>query len=337
MEFISKKQRQYKANLHCHSTYSDGKMGPTQLVQAYKEHGYSVLAITDHESTYDHTAYTTDDFVVLTGYEAYIRPSSTCVFDYYAPEIHLNLFAKDPHNLSIIAYDPPYCKYMPRELAESRPQASGIGPRKYSVEYINAFIDLARKAGYLVAYNHPNWSMESDENILNYEGIFSLEIFNTQAMIENQNEYNLALYDKLLRNGKLMFCHGADDNHNKVPMDSIQNDSFKSWTMIMAKDCTYESVIHALEHGDFYASTGPEIYELKFEKGHVHLECSPAQVIHMQLSPKKSLRVFNHDGSPVTAADFEIPQSAPYVYFSVISPDGTSAHTRAFRREEFEK
>jgi len=94
-------------------------------------------------------------------------------------------------------------------------------------KYINDFIDLARQSGYLVAYNHPNWSMESDENILSYEAIFSLEIFNTQSMIENQNEYNLALYDKLLRKGKFMYCHGADDNHNKVPLDSIQNDSFQ--------------------------------------------------------------------------------------------------------------
>ena len=39
---------------------------------------------------------------MLTGYEAYIRPSPTCEFDLFKPEIHLNLLAKDPHNTAII-------------------------------------------------------------------------------------------------------------------------------------------------------------------------------------------------------------------------------------------
>ena len=31
---------------------------------------------------------------MLTGYEAYIRPSSNCQLDIYGPEIHLNLLAR---------------------------------------------------------------------------------------------------------------------------------------------------------------------------------------------------------------------------------------------------
>ena len=101
--YIAPGAKQYRANLHSHTNLSDGTLTPEQMVQAYQEKGYSILAITDHEAPYDHTALSTDDFLMLTGYEAYIRPSPTCEFDLFKPEIHLNLLAKDPHNTPISA------------------------------------------------------------------------------------------------------------------------------------------------------------------------------------------------------------------------------------------
>ena len=38
----------YKANLHCHTTVSDGSMTPEEVKAHYKAAGYSILALTDH-------------------------------------------------------------------------------------------------------------------------------------------------------------------------------------------------------------------------------------------------------------------------------------------------
>ena len=38
----------YKANLHCHSTVSDGHLSPLELKNLYKSMGYSIIAYTDH-------------------------------------------------------------------------------------------------------------------------------------------------------------------------------------------------------------------------------------------------------------------------------------------------
>ena len=38
----------YKANLHCHTTLSDGEFTPEQIKAAYQEQGYSIVAFTDH-------------------------------------------------------------------------------------------------------------------------------------------------------------------------------------------------------------------------------------------------------------------------------------------------
>ncbi|KMQ50024.1 Phosphoesterase PHP, N-terminal precursor [Chitinispirillum alkaliphilum] len=39
---------QYKANLHTHTTQSDGKYTPDQTIDIYRERGYQILSITDH-------------------------------------------------------------------------------------------------------------------------------------------------------------------------------------------------------------------------------------------------------------------------------------------------
>ena len=60
--FISKDKKQFKANLHCHSTISDGRLTPEELKEAYKNAGYQVLAITDHCFPCPHNDLTDDEF-----------------------------------------------------------------------------------------------------------------------------------------------------------------------------------------------------------------------------------------------------------------------------------
>ena len=335
--FIGKSQPQYRANLHCHSTFSDGKLTPSELKEAYRSAGYSILAITDHEAPYDHSAMTEEDFLMLTGYEAYIRPSGTGAYDQFKPEVHINLFARDPHNTDFVNYSEPYNKYIddPAEKAAFRlVGASPDRPREYAVDYINEFVQTARDNGYLCAYNHATWSLEYEEMMLNYEGFFSMEISNYSSFVMNRMEYNGPLYDKLLRQGKRLFVHSADDNHNGAPLDSPRSDSFGGYAMVLAKDLTYPAVIEALERGDFYSSMGPTITELTFDGTHVHIETEPTKQITMFVGGKKTYFVAGTRDEPVTAADFEIPEKALYVRFSVYDFEGCYADTRAFFRDE---
>ena len=162
---ISPEKKQYKANLHSHSTMSDGKLTPAQLKEIYKAHGYDILAVTDHCHPCAHGELSEPDFLMLTGYEVYIRESGG-PFDPFKSEIHLNLFARDPMNETLICYDPRYVKYIPQDRLAAMKKVGDEGAREYSREYINKFIETAVVSGYLVAYNHPFWSMESEADVL---------------------------------------------------------------------------------------------------------------------------------------------------------------------------
>ena len=41
--------RFYKANLHCHTTVSDGMKTPAEIKALYQANGYSIVAFTDHD------------------------------------------------------------------------------------------------------------------------------------------------------------------------------------------------------------------------------------------------------------------------------------------------
>ena len=38
----------YKGNLHTHTTRSDGRKSPEEVMALYRDHGYDFLALTDH-------------------------------------------------------------------------------------------------------------------------------------------------------------------------------------------------------------------------------------------------------------------------------------------------
>ena len=334
MYLIAPYQKQYKANLHCHSTYSDGKKTPQELKEMYKRKGYSILAITDHEVPKSHCDMNEPDFLMITGYENYIREAENGAYDPFKKEVHLNLFARDPHNETIICFNKCYCKYMDEASMNLLKKAGSERPREYCRDYINEFIRTANENGYLVAYNHPYWSMENEEDILSYDGFFSMEMCNYSSYVSNHLEYNAALYDKMLQAGKKIFCHSSDDNHNKHPEDDPKCDSFGGFTMIMPEQFTYDGVIDALEKGQMYSSMGPVFKEISLEGDRIHIECSEVAQITMYFGSKAPQCVRAAEGCTITEADFVIHPRAKYIRISIFDKEGKAADTRGFFRDE---
>ena len=333
MYLISPDKKQYKANLHCHSVLSDGKHTPQELKEMYKNKGYSVLCISDHERPTDHSDMNDESFMLLTGYEAYIRPDP--VFDQFGQEVHLNLFAKEADNVKYIGYDKKFCKYVPEEEQEKLEKVGPEGPREMTIDYINRFIKSATDNGYLVSYNHPYWSMVPEQDVLSIDGFFSLEIFNYDSFLMNGYENNGPLYDKLIVSGKKVFCHAADDNHNFFPDDGPLCDSFGGFTMIMTESLDYDSVISAMERGEMYASMGPEFKEISLNDGFLHIECTPVKHFYVYYGGKRTNFYHARPGKTLTVFDVaEILPEAKFLRVAIVDENGNYATTRAFSREE---
>lgn len=320
----------YKANLHCHTDRSDGRLTPEEVKALYLSRGYSVIAYTDHDIMIPHHELTDESFLALTGYEMEIDgPGGKCC--------HLCYIALDPDERRQV------CWHRSRYLFSNAPKYRDMVSfyedepdyeREYTHERINDMIKKGRDHGFFVTYNHPVWSLEDYPEYIGYDGMNAMEICNWGCLVEGYPEYNPKVYDDMLRAGKRIFCIGADDNHNHRPADSPLYDSFGAFTVIKAEELGYRAVTSALEKGHFYASQGPEIYSLWYEDGTIHTETSPAARIEFSTGIRRVKCEAAKEGESVDLAEWKLPGDCIYVRVTVTDREGRHANTNAYFIDE---
>ena len=213
----------FKANLHAHSTISDGKLSPEQVKEEYKRRGYSILALTDHELCFDHPELNDDDFLTLTSYELMTYDDAPRM---NSKTYHLNLIAKDPnnrwqfHHPNLRSYVTKYAD----QLIYDEPMV-----RTYDLDEINRIIAKANDKGFLVTYNHPVWSLQDGRDYLGLKGLWAAEVFNYGSYLSGYEEDMSQCYQELLKEGLPLFPVAADDSHRYDDIGGV-------WIMVGAKE-----------------------------------------------------------------------------------------------------
>lgn len=328
----------YKANLHCHSTVSDGKLTPAEIKDAYMAQGYSVVAYTDHDIMIPHDELSDENFLALHGYE--MESGDQTLDAKHRKTCHVCLIAMKPDNLTQVCYH--RTKYMIghgeeyRHLArfdESQPDFE----REYTHACINEIIKTGRKNGFFVTYNHPAWSLEDRRDYGGYKGMHAMEICNYSSCTLGFAEYNPAVYDDMLRMGKRIFCIGTDDNHDKYPVGHPKCDSFGAFTVIKAPSLAYTDITDALAAGHFYASQAPQIKELYFEDGKLFVKTSACENITMTTGTRKARNLAREKGKTLTHGVFDVAEDDIYVRITVRDKEGKYANTNAYFTDELFK
>ena len=329
----------YKANLHCHTTVSDGSHTPEAVKEIYKAQGYSIVAYTDHDIMIDHDDLRDESFLPLLGYEMEVTeqlPYGTEPF-MIKRTCHMCLIAKDRETAKQVCWH--RSKYLFANAKNYIDQAKFDEEipdynRIYSHWGINDIIAKAKEGNFFITYNHPKWSMEGYPEYSGYDGMDAMEMFNGGCLNAGYNDYNPEVYDDLLRQGKRLYCIGADDNHGSKQEERKYWDFFRAYTVIKADKLEYGAIIDALDNGNFYASEGPEIKELYFEDGKVHIKCSDAAQISLTTGIRKSGIVKAKNGVPVNEAVFPIDENYVYFRLTVTDMNGMHATTNAYFLDE---
>ena len=205
--------------------------------------------------------------------------------------------------------------------------------RAHTPERVSDMMRRGAEGGFFVTYNHPTWSLEDQYDYMGYEGMHAMEFFNGSCISSGYEDINPRVYDDILRSGKRIYAIGADDNHNAHP-GTRRWDSGVAWTTIKAPSLEYTDITGALTRGHFYASTGPEIRELYFEDGMIHIRTSPADRIIMTTGIRRRGIAYREKGRSLTSASFRVPEDAVYVRISVIDREGWRAETNAYFVDE---
>lgn len=312
----------YKANLHSHSTVSDGELTPEQMKKLYADNGYSILAFTDHNHFVTHNELTDENFLALNGVEN------------AADETGKSWMHNRCCDVCFIALSPD------RKLHPMQTQGDVKGDGEYAAftpeytsEDVNRMIRTGVKNGFFATYNHPTWSLENYERYMSYESMNAMEIYNHSSAVDGYNEYNPDIYDDMLRSGKRIFCIATDDNHNRAP-GTCHWDSFGGFTMIKSPSLKYEDVIGALQRGHFYSSRGPVIKALWLdtEDRSVHFECEKAVKIVCTRGGRRQRTVYAKEQGKeyLDGSVFSINRDDIYFRITVFDEHGLTADTNAY-------
>ena len=239
-----------KANLHSHTTVSDGKATPAERVDQYRRAGYDVLALTDHRVTNDVTGLSDRSMLVISGQE-YHPACPDVPIPYHLVALHV------PHGL----------RFTKTESAHA-----------------NRCIAKVRRAGGVTILAHPFWCGQGYEDFKHLKGISAIEVYNTTCNWAgrpcSENEWARAL-----DHGRTLPAVAVDDAHSRDG-----GDLFGGWTWLKMPSLTVEHVLQAVRTGACYASTGPKIHDFGVRKGKVVLRCSSAGAIHFISGPAKGAR-----------------------------------------------
>ena len=183
----------YKANLHCHTTVSDGSMTPEEVKAHYMANGYSIIAYTDHDVFLDRSDLAEEGFLPLNGFEAGEDEKSGKPRG-YGKTCHICFVAKDPGNLTIPFYHRSKYLFGNGEQYRDQMRFDETQPdyiREYTPECVNDMIRRGKEAGFFVTYNHPSWSREDYHDYMGYRGMDAMEIRNYYLLDLNcRGEYN---------------------------------------------------------------------------------------------------------------------------------------------------
>lgn len=252
--------RFYKGNLHTHSTRSDAKRSPEDVVAEYRQNGYDFISLTDHfldEYDYpvvDTRRFRTERFTTILG-----------------AELHSGAIEAGGrwHILAVglpLDYEP-----MPDE----------DGP---------AIAARARAAGAFVALAHPAWYALTLDEALSIEAAHAVEVWNETCRWLNDRGDSWHLLDQMLLRGRRLTAIATDDAHFHERPDWRM-----AWVQVRAAALDPTALLEALKAGHFYASTGPTIEDVRIEGDALRLACSPASEIYLSGRGSRNERLAGSD------------------------------------------
>lgn len=265
--------RWYRGNLHTHTNLSDGDSPPADVIAWYRRNDYQFLVITDHNLFTDPAVHATnpEDGPLLIGGEEITNPKA----------VHVNAIG------------------ITRAIAPQKGDSHAT--------LLQASIDAVREQGGVPLINHPNflWAFTAHE-MRDLKRAALLEIASGHPLVNHAGDGRVPsteeMWDQLLTSGVRIFAAAVDDSHHfREEFAPHRANPGRAWVAVRAQALTRDAIVGALDSGEFYASTGVRLDDVRRE----------ASTLAVQLpAPAGGRRyrvVFIGDGGRVVSMSHENP------------------------------
>jgi hypothetical protein len=280
----------FKGALHVHTSRSDGKLPPLEAMAAHRERGYHFLAVTDHNVITDLSAHSDEGFLNIPSVEVTYGRNGL------GQSVHIVVLGV-------------------REMVDLPAQAT-----------VQEAIDAWAARGAVMFLAHTYWSGMVVSEMLPLDKLAGLEVYNTSADTDLGKGLASVHWDDVLVRGKRWWGAAVDDTH-WMRQDGQFYDTFGGWVWVKAQALDEAHILSALRAGQFYASSGPEIYCFGVAGGVARLSCSAVKTIdfcgHTQWGSQRRAA----PGEAVTEAEYHLTGHERYLRAACTDAEGHTAWT----------
>lgn len=287
------KGKMLKGGLHCHTTRSDGKCSPEEVIRLHVKNGYDFLALTDHRIyNYENFAPETD-ITIIPGTEL------DATFE------HTNGF-RTYHTVCLGENNDSNGYSQDEEIAV---------PACKNQEDFQKVLDDVHAKNNITFYCHPEWSSTPARYFDKLQGEFAMEVWNSGSVFSHDIDKNAPYWDEMLGLGHKIWGVAVDDGHRIT-------DHCNGWVMVNSEN-NIKSILEALQNGSFYSSCGPVIKDFYVEDGVAYIEADEGVTAWFSADKHPTAKVDTFDGK----ASFKIGDNYEYIRVSVTDKDGKRAWT----------
>lgn len=301
--------RWWKGNLHTHSLWSDGNDFPESIVDWYATRDYNFLAISDHNTLHAGEKWVTinpgtdrrvafdrylerfgDDWVSWEPLAGDTIRVQLKTLDEYRPRF------ERPGEFILIQGEEITDRFEQKPLHVNATNLErqiephgGTSVADVLQNNINAVLQQREETGrpMFPHVNHPNfgWAV-TVEDLMALEGERFFEVYNGHPLVHNEGDHehpsvermwDILLATRISEGRPIMFGLATDDSHNYVTFETGSANPGRGWIMVRAPELTAESLIDAMEQGDFYASNGVVLRDVRREGEVVRVEIEPEE------------------------------------------------------------
>ncbi len=312
----SKKEikRWYKGNLHTHSYWSDGDEFPEMIMDWYKSNGYHFVALSDHNILAEGEKWKNISTSIIRekGFKKYLEKygedwvvykedSSGISVKLKTFEEYVPLF-EEAEKFHILQGEEITTSFgdKPIHINASNIQhlitpKGGANVTEVMQNNIDAVWEQREKTGVpiLPHINHPNFHYGvSAQDIIGLKGERFFEVYNGHPHVHNLGDsahisteemwdvINLAYFKN---NQPLIYGIATDDSHSYHQFGIEYSNAGRGWVMVSAKVLQADSLVNAMERGDFYASTGVVLKDIDYSHHKLTIEVAPEAGIEYEI------------------------------------------------------
>lgn len=307
------KQEWKKGNLHTHSLWSDGDDFPEMIIKWYKDHDYQFIALSDHNTIADEQRWikmkdretknnTFTKYKQAFGEWVESKDSADAkyvrlkTYDEYRDKL------ETPGEFSIIKSEEVTSSF------ERKPVHINVSNIKNYIPPVkgNSVVDIMQQTldhvhtqreetntPMFAHINHPNfhYAITADDfKKLNGERFF--EVYNGHPHVHNEGDEEHMSIEEMWdvinvsyhQHGKpLLYGIGTDDSHHYHTLSSEKSNSGRGWVMVNSNKIDANSIILAMEAGEFYASSGVTLKTVRHTDHKYLVEVDPVEGFHYEI------------------------------------------------------